>query len=306
MTYRFLPSPYCEFTKMREQVYYHLFPDSKNDEELHGVVDAHAEWAVEVVDRLHAILTDMGHDPRQSRYWDWMEAYGVTDARKLPKDARISDFNDAIEAKRIQSLSAALKSGEFDPLRWFFPKPDGHSWVTPVVPNKLKAFRSTRWKAIQHLTTDALYRGEITAYFKSNDGITAIDDKNVWLNNTVATSALERGTIEYNPRKFRTSLGRFELIFDGEELGTRFPPLNNPDAAVGRVKGDLPDHSQRQQTKGGRRNKLSPAIEALRRLHPNGRPDISNEMLRRQVEGEIGMTVGVSTMTKAISEVWGN
>lgn len=305
MTQHYIPAPYCGFSEMRRLAYEHLFPAPKDDLELLHLCDVaigEGEADIKTSKDLHP-----GHfDSAPSIHGHHITPPPSIVQRSVSANRLLQ--RGTLRANWGRNTLNAIALHSFDAPKLLLPKVTVSFalLVGPDSPDIAVGFLLDRVYQYMTVVRDHLYKGRLTAHYKSRDGILPIGDRNVWLDDSIAAKALGTGQLSHSPQKFRTSLGALEMIFDSNELSEHFPPYNDPDADNGAAVNNLPGDSEPQQTKGGRRNKLSPAIEALRRLHPNGRPDISNELLRRKVEDEIGITVGTSTMTKAISKAWAN
>ncbi|WP_171209607.1 MULTISPECIES: hypothetical protein [unclassified Ruegeria] len=290
MTHSFLPRPYCRFDEMRRRVYFHLYPDIQDDTELKGEVQSNVEAASEAVAAHRRQLSDMGLDPDSATNWLLVSVKQKSAGQKLSKEAK-SIFEDGADAKHLLSIAGKIEKGGFDPIDQFFPH-----WsqslgrhITPPPPKALRSIQVQRLRAFMDTARDALYRGRISAHHKSSEGILRIEDKNIWLDDRIATMALETGQLTHSLKRFRTNLGAIDMIFDRDELNSQFPPFRNS-----------------KTQKVGRKNLMKPAIDALHKLYPNGRPDVPVKTLRTQIEGEIGREIGTSTMTKAIASAWGD
>ncbi|MEX0328423.1 MAG: hypothetical protein AB3N07_06835 [Ruegeria sp.] len=277
MTHTYLPQPYCDFDEMRRRVYYHFYPDIQGDTELRGVVQSNVEPASEAAAKQRQQLCDMDLDPDSMTNWQSVSMIQKSAGQKLSKEAK-SVFEAGIDARRLLSISDEIEKGCFDPVIQFFPQWSQvlRKYITPSVPNALKPIQDRRLQAFMDTARDGLYRGRISVHHKSSEGILKVQDKNIWLDDWIATMALETGQLTHNLKKSRTNLGTVDMIFDGDELSERFPPLSNRDAADGSTKKTMPEK----------------IADALIMLHPDGIPAAAyGEIgdLRHQVESLTGI-----------------
>ncbi|MEX0349861.1 MAG: hypothetical protein AB3N15_10605 [Paracoccaceae bacterium] len=287
MTHKYLPEPYCDFWTMRRHLYFHLYPEPRDDGELlAALTDARASADAAIAARAEH-LQGLGRDPSDAKNHDVAHAHGALSVRDLPKGAS-EIFERAKDADVVIRLSQRIESGSYNPVESLFPYMyrDRPQYRPPYV---FRVISRRRWDDFRTAAKDALYNGRIAAFYKNKDGIHQVDKCSIWLDDEIANRALERGVVKDADIRRRNNTGAWiELLFDKRQLAKEFPTKAAQTVAAGDV--------------------INQVVAALGAEYPEGIPKDGHGYVGRaqkRIENILGFRIGRTTFHDARKLAYG-